>query len=210
MSSNVLAKHGYTVDWGFFNGVCQGAEAKPLEHDHSLTDAIIISLRNDADISDKRAADLKSGAVEPKFFKRDKWNVQLRKFENIECRRDELSEYEQEQQIAGAAYRAEHKARSMRSHADMLVKLIETRFGQQLIPVARKHELSVGDRVQLGGKSGVLCEVTEIKRQIARGCGPYMNGKLLLHALLKRPDGRVVAVPTQTIRQSAIVTGGAL
>ena len=32
----ILAKHGYTVDWGFFNGTCWGAGYLPLERDNSL------------------------------------------------------------------------------------------------------------------------------------------------------------------------------
>jgi len=206
MNDAVLAKHGYTVDWGFFNGVCMGAEAKPLEHDHSMTDSIIKQLREQAVQSDKLAADLKSGAVEPKFFKRGKWDGQKCRFEQIECTRAELSDWDAQQTIAGAICRAESKARHERAHADMLAKLIETRFGQALYPVSDRKQLSVGNHVLLGGKKGVICEVVEIKNQIARGCGPYMNGRLLLHAMLKRPDGRIVAVPTQTIRQSAIVS----
>jgi hypothetical protein len=207
MIDGVLAKHGYTVDWGFFNGVCSGAHDKPLEHDHSHTDAIIKVLREvEAVNADKRAADLKSGAVEPTFYRRGKWDGRKCRFEQIECTRAELSDYDAQQAILGAIHRAESKARHARSHASMLEKLIETRFGQPLYPVSDRKELTVGDRVLIGGKKGVICEVVEIKREIARGCGPYMNGKLLLHAMLKRPDGRIIAVPTQTIRQSAIVT----
>ena len=31
-----MAKHGYTVSWGFFNGTCQGSAALPFEQDCSL------------------------------------------------------------------------------------------------------------------------------------------------------------------------------
>ncbi len=41
LPAGVLSKHGYTVDWGFFNGVCQGAGHKPFEQDFSLVSKFI-------------------------------------------------------------------------------------------------------------------------------------------------------------------------
>lgn len=36
-----LAKHGYTVDYGFFNGICAGTGHLPFEQDISLIEGII-------------------------------------------------------------------------------------------------------------------------------------------------------------------------
>lgn len=36
-----LSKHGYTVDWGFFNGVCAGAGHLPFEQDISLVEGAL-------------------------------------------------------------------------------------------------------------------------------------------------------------------------
>lgn len=43
-----IAKHGYTVDWGFFNGVCSGAGELPLQLDRTITDKTIKALRDHA------------------------------------------------------------------------------------------------------------------------------------------------------------------
>ncbi len=43
-TNNLLAKHGYTVDFGYFDGVCTGSEIKPLEVDKSFTEATIIRI----------------------------------------------------------------------------------------------------------------------------------------------------------------------
>lgn len=43
-SHNGLAKHGYDVSWGFFNGVCGGAENLPIQLDRTLADRTISSL----------------------------------------------------------------------------------------------------------------------------------------------------------------------
>ena len=43
-TNNLLAKHGYTVDFGYFNGVCTGSDRKPLEIDKSFTEQTIVEL----------------------------------------------------------------------------------------------------------------------------------------------------------------------
>jgi hypothetical protein len=43
-----LSKHGYTVDWGYFNGVCGGAHHLPLEQDRTIVDAFVVRLREGA------------------------------------------------------------------------------------------------------------------------------------------------------------------
>ena len=40
--TNKLANHGYTVDWGFFNGVCNGADHLPIQIDKSLAEKTIV------------------------------------------------------------------------------------------------------------------------------------------------------------------------
>ena len=54
-SHNGLAKHGYTVDWGFFDGICEGTDELPIQLDRTLADKTIISLnahiaQNESDI----------------------------------------------------------------------------------------------------------------------------------------------------------------
>jgi len=208
-----IAKHGYTVDWGFFNGVCQGAEALPLEYDKALTESIITQLRvTVAPRAELLAAELAAGTVEPKWFKRVATGTRkygMPQYNDVDCTRAEISDEVAARQIEIAIHTAQAEQRNALAHAVMLEKLIESRFGQALMPIVLHKELKAGMHVQVGGKKGVLCEVVELRRQVARGCGPYMNGKLLPHALLKRPDGRIFAMPTQTIRQAAIVEGGA-
>lgn len=208
LRNNKIAKHGYSVDWGFFNGVCQGAENTPLEQDKSQTLAIIKVLREDeAPRADKRAAALEAGTVEPKYFKRGPWDGRKCRFEQIECERAEITDYDARQFVQSAIYKARNHARHCRTHADMLEKLIATRHGQPLIPVQHvepvQNVLKVGVRVK---RFGTVGEIVELRYQEARGCGPYMNGKNMLHALLKFDNsGKVIAVPARTIRRSAIV-----
>jgi len=84
--------------------------------------------------------------------------------------------------------------------------MIKSRHGQPLIPI-KDESLAVGDRVQLfGKKDGVTGTVIEIKHQVARGCGPYMNGRVLPHAHVKADNSdHVYQIPTRSIRQAAII-----
>lgn len=209
-----IAKHGYTVDWGFFNGVCCGAERLPLEQDATFTNSIINDLRNVvAPKADRLAAELRAGTVEPQWFKRV-LNVPrvfgAGKYSDVECTRTELDDASAAQQVANAAYKAEGNAANARSHANMLEKLIVARHGQPLMPISTRTELAVGDRVNRGNaKKPDLREVVAIEYRRCTGCGPYMNGKSMLHAILKAPSGATYAVPTRSIRQASIVKGGA-
>lgn len=45
LPSGVLSKHGYTVDWGFFNGVCQGAGHAPFEKSTDAIEGVIESVK---------------------------------------------------------------------------------------------------------------------------------------------------------------------
>jgi hypothetical protein len=199
-----LAKHGYTVDWGFFSGICVGAENKPLEIEATLTHKIIAELREiTAPKADLLAAELEAGTVEPKWFK----NSIHTHWKDVDCKREELSDYDAKRIIAGAIHRAKNNAAMARAHATMLEKLIVARHGKPLMPVApAKKELAVGMKVRV---HSIVAEVVELRYQEARGCGPYMNGKHMLHAILKRENGNLFAVPTRSIRQAAILEGGA-
>jgi hypothetical protein len=214
--NGTIAKHGYTVDWGFFNGVCQGSDAKPLEHDTTLTNALIVILRDkEAPLHDKRAADLRAGTVEPKFTREIAACHFPRRFQdhdnnrnfhriNIECARHELSDYDAQQQITREIYRAESNARNARSHASMLEKLIVERHGKPLVPVVdvRKDALCVGAKVTRNGK---VCEIVEFTFKDQRS---YTRAtRSVRHAILKRlTDGFTFSVPTSTIRQTAILS----
>lgn len=210
-----VAKHGYTVTYGFFNGVCRGAEAKPLEHDKTLTEATIVALGEFAAQCDKRAAALKSGELEPEFYN-SHYDRQLCKNVRTVCARHEVkfAHYETQeqvirQQIDLAIHYAERDARFARADAALLRQLIETRHGQPLIPVVTRKEVKAGSRVRIGGKKGNVYTCVKVDWAVARGCGPYMNGKRLLHAFFESSKTQqLFGVPTQTIRQEAILDEG--
>jgi len=208
-----VAKHGYQVKgWGFFHGVCRGAENKPLEQEKTITEATIKFLRETyAPQADQYALDLESGKKEPKFYV-DKWiqddpnNKWRGHYEKTQVARADLSEGVVRSQIKAAILNAQSDAKHARAHADGLVRLIADRHGKPLMPISESR-LVVGAKVRLfGKKDGVTGTVIKIEDKVASGCGPYMNGKLLLHAFVKDDESdHVYSIPTRSIRQSAIL-----
>jgi hypothetical protein len=206
MVKGLLAKHGYTVEWGFFNGVCAGADRLPLEVNKDLAMATISHLRDEFIPAQKaRIAGLENGTVFPKWTKREK--VAAFRWNDVECNRDEISDDQAATQVQTAMRKAAGRISSAKAHMSMLKNLIETRHGQPLYPVNRevRKELKAGSKVRIGGKSGWIGEVIEVKYAVARGCGPYMNGHTMMHAFIRAPKGGIAQIPTRTIRQDAIL-----
>lgn len=211
LRNSLIAQHGYTVDWGHFNGVCAGANGQPLELDKTMTEEIIRQLREIvAPQADQLAADLRSGAVTPKWFNRvptGQRRYGIPQYNDVECTRAELDDADAARQIDIAFYAAQSKAKGARAHANDLEKLIPARHGQPLYPVEpeKKDLLKVGSRVLIGGKKGEIYEVVKLDYAVCHGCGPYMNGKRMLHAFFESHKGRgVFGIPARSIRASAI------
>jgi len=49
-ATGVLAKHGYTVAYGFFSGICKGAAEEPLENSRELLDSNVDHWRKEAEM----------------------------------------------------------------------------------------------------------------------------------------------------------------
>ena len=208
-----LANHGYTVKYGFFNGICSGAGHRPLELEKTLTLRTIDWLLNQiVPEQTKLATDLLSGKRVPRFTKRETMPNSTRYVypaRYIPATREEIGENEANKQIADAAYRAGRQVEHAKAHAKDLGKLIATYHGKPMYEVPSeesKPTIRVGTVIRVGGKQGHDCEVIGFRQQIARGCGPHLNGHTMEHAILKRlGSDKTFATPTRTLRVSAIV-----
>ncbi len=64
LPSKTLSKHGYTVDWGYFNGICKGTDHPPLEESCELIKKEIIKLEEYIPLHQKRHDEfMESGEV---------------------------------------------------------------------------------------------------------------------------------------------------
>jgi len=68
LPTGVLSLHGYTVNWGFFNGVCTGAGFLPFEQDNSQIEGAIEAVTAQRDAMVKRAAEIRAD-TEPETAK---------------------------------------------------------------------------------------------------------------------------------------------
>ena len=139
----LLAKHGYTVDWGYFNGVCYGADHLPMEHDDSVMlrtcsqleeMALNLETITAADITEVQAHVYSQayGKLMPKLVGRKEY-IATHEPEHMRgdiefCNRKWL-------QAREAQVKRNHRqAEKYRSHIEFLKGLREERHGQELYP----------------------------------------------------------------------------
>ena len=154
LPNGTLSKHGYTVDWGYFNGVCAGENNAPLETSRELLDTIVTSLRRFADEMDARAVECQNPeAVDRCTIQyRDGYQgrravtkrVTLSRAEYALDENKHLSKHGRtwKDQVNAERYRCESQARQARSHADSMLNLAEQIHGKtlQLREVENKPE----------------------------------------------------------------------
>lgn len=141
--AGVIAKHGYTVEWGFFNGTCSGSHSKPLEQDKWLTETMIKHLREEGEaMAAKTIADIKTASL---VIRTKGKTYTFDKDSNIE---EELGNFflmfgaPTFEELAGDNLAAIHRqAKSVLGHADYLTRLIEKRHGQELYPAPKQQEV---------------------------------------------------------------------
>lgn len=141
-----IAKHGYEVKDGYFQGVCSGHQFEPLQVKRDIADQIIAQCRADAVRFDAKAAGLKNGSIKPATV-RGNYNVKIRDYDELPF--DQGTAYQKDNAVKGAIYKAESMAKSARSFADQLEQLANQVHGQPLREVpaeAGPAPIRVGER----------------------------------------------------------------
>lgn len=143
-TTRLVAKHGYTVDFGYFNGVCRGGRSeKPAEFDVSLTHKMIIECTESAKDEDKAAFDLRMSVVIPETFER--WNKDLRITKRSRWGKEyqtngayetlpivQATTEELERTVETHIFKHERNAKGLRDHAKMLATHVLPRLGWPL------------------------------------------------------------------------------
>jgi hypothetical protein len=133
-----VAKHGYDVRHGFFNGVCVGAEKAPAEHSVDLTRSIIIQLTDEAAALNERADSIEAGEVikaysELKYVGRNVPDADRSGHIRVTKIFADQTEYEQKRVRAGMVADKRSSASMRTAHVEMLNKFVIPRLGQPLI-----------------------------------------------------------------------------
>lgn len=138
-----LAKHGYTVKWGYFDGVCMGADELPMEHDTEVAERVIESLNQQAHaletktIDDVVAVEVRTGHRERTVFTKEEFLLRemerLAHVEDAEYRAS-LAYMGWEREAETVVRNGKWRAKGMRQHVSHIAGLMDTRHGQELFP----------------------------------------------------------------------------
>ena len=128
-----MAKHGYTVEHGWFQGACSGESSEPMQKSRTRTDGIVAKIRTDVVELLAQAEKLETGKAKPININRGT----VRKPDFVLFA--EADEYEQKFAIRDAIFELKQKAKMGTSFADMLVEMADMYHGQPLVEVEKKE-----------------------------------------------------------------------
>ena len=129
-----LAKHGYTVKFGYFSGTCRGSDRKPVQTERTLTDATIDGLGRYAVECDESAAKLTAGTIRPsRIHTGDKLNRTTFKYEPQYIAFAAGTPDQQRHAVELAVAGAESDARGARAHALGLKQMADRLHGTALV-----------------------------------------------------------------------------
>lgn len=200
-----LSKHGYDVEFHYFRGVCPGAAFMPLEQDRTQADAVAASLMVQSRKTAKDAVCVSKGEILPKQAASGEWTrIDGRTCEVVVAFERAPAE-QQRRAVAILQHNLESESKECARVAGCITDRADRVTGKQELQarVAEvRRPIVAGTRVKVGG---LVRTVLRVEARVARGCGPYLNGNSMPHAVFARDDGHEYAYPLRLIRQSAIV-----
>jgi hypothetical protein len=129
-----MAKHGYTVKNGWFQGACSGSEFKPLETDHKRTDAIIEQVLTDCDKLGEQHDKIKEGYIKPATLN----VIRAHSFKLVEVAYNDCTVSERNAAVVRMLAQLKQRIRIGNSFVAMLRNAITEYHGKQLIQVKKK------------------------------------------------------------------------
>jgi hypothetical protein len=128
-----MAKHGYTVEHGWFQGACSGESSEPMQKSRTRTDGIVAKVRADVAKLLEQKNKLEAGTAKPEFINRGT----ERKPDLIPfAEGDKFDQHKAVQQVIRSLT---IKAEMGTSFADMLVEMADKYHGQPLVQVEKKE-----------------------------------------------------------------------
>ena len=184
-----MSKHGYTVNHGWFNGVCSGHSYAPIQVCRIQADRTVESVRLSVAGIEKELAAVEAGIVTPEKIDlgyNDKTRTHLViQFANA-------TEIQQKRAVDGLKRKLTYRIEAGVDFANYLEQVANKYHGKPL------SEFKIGEAGVVVGSvvkvSGSVVTVTKIEYRQARGIGPSINGQHILHILFER-NGKECAYP---------------
>lgn len=161
IKNGTMAHHGYTVDWGYFNGVCQGQQHRPLEQDRTVWDQLKVKLLEDAAEKDDIARRLEDGTLDP-TGKTEKVRTGYGQYEMKFTPWAELNQWQQRDERRAAVWANRGRAEGNRKHVKWMDELADKVHGQPLIEVTKVAPpawIATGEKRRL--ENGKVAKVRE-------------------------------------------------
>jgi len=124
----LMSKHGYTVEQGWFNGVCSGRNHAPIQVSRVVTDQIIASINAEIPELIAKAEKVLAGEITPK-------TVKVFRKQEIPFEQGDRRQQSEARTALEWAYR--NRARAGKNFADEMAKIADKYHGQPLVEVSR-------------------------------------------------------------------------
>lgn len=159
LKTGTMSKHGYTVDHGWFNGVCQGEHHRSIEEDRSVTDKVIAQVKADVAKMQEDVDALKAGHKVPETAKMYRGIPG----KEVEVPFHEASEYEQLREVEMMVWNLQGRIRAGNDYVTFMQKIAGEFHGKPLVEVEKKKgpaPLQIGEqRVYPTREGDLICRL---------------------------------------------------
>ena len=147
LKSGRMSKHGYTVDHGWFNGVCSGEYHVPVQVSREETDKMCADIRSQVATIRMQADAMEAGTIDPVSVYDTKYVE--RKSVRVARPFAEAASWEQDAQRKSEVYGMRRRATMGEQHADMMTGIANKYHGQ---PVRIVEQAPPAKMIQKGDK----------------------------------------------------------
>jgi hypothetical protein len=130
-----MAKHGYTVESGWFQGVCAGKHFAPIQVSRDDTDKLIATVREQVLEMIVKADKVASGEIKPATITRHPHSKKAMEFVPFA----EATSWEQRDAIKALEWNFRRNAEMGTSFANMMSEVADKYHGKALVEVAKKE-----------------------------------------------------------------------
>lgn len=144
----LMSKHGYTVQNGWFQGVCSGNHYQPMQVSRKETDSIVAEIRAEIPKLLELADQYESGIKTPEFVNKKVLSMELRKWIEVKVPFAEAGIVDQKSTVSQIVWGYKNRANAGKSFADELESIANKVHGTPLLEVAKKEivAICVGDK----------------------------------------------------------------